>query len=184
MIDGLRIRPAEVADAEALIAYMHRLTNEPHNNITLDPGQWTMTVEQEREFIAKRGDSTEEGIFVVAQIAGELVGVANLNRYNKPTIRHVAMLGVSVDAKWRGKGIGAALMAYLLNWAKANGLVRVELKVFSRNTVAIRLYERFGFKIEGRHPHAALKQGQWREDFTMGLTFPENLGLTAGGTAS
>jgi hypothetical protein len=48
------IREARVDDAPPLVAYMHRLTGEPHNNILLDPGQWTMTEEQEREFLSKR----------------------------------------------------------------------------------------------------------------------------------
>lgn len=165
----LRIRAAEEADAEALIAYMHRLTSEPHNNIVLDPGQWTMTVDEERAYIARQNANADRGTFVVAEIAGKIVGVAGLDRGAKPTNRHTATLGISVDAAWRRQKIGTALMEYLLTWARQHALVRIELKVFSRNPIAIRLYQRFGFVEEGRHPFACCKQGIWVENLTMGL---------------
>lgn len=165
----LRIRAAQESDAEALIAYMHRLTNEPHNNITLDPGQWTMTVEDERAFLAHRNANVDNGIFAVATVGQEVVGLAQLDRGTKPSTRHAATLGISVDAAWRRQGIATALMDYLLAWAGKQALVRIELKVFARNAGAIQLYRKFGFIEEGRHPKALLKQGIWVDDLTMGL---------------
>lgn len=167
----LRIRPAAESDAEAMIAYMHRLTNEPHNNLTWDPGQWTMTVEAERDFIARRAAAGEEGqgLFVVAEVGAEIVGAAQLSRGSRLTNDHAAGLGISIDAAWRRRGIGTALLEHLLAWAREHGVVRIELKVFTRNAGAIRLYERFGFVVEGRHPYAFRKQGVWVEELTMGL---------------
>jgi RimJ/RimL family protein N-acetyltransferase len=172
VLTELHIRPAEDKDAEALIAYMHRLTSEPHNNITLDPGQWTMTVEEERAFLAKRNVDPNKGIFAVATVGHELVGIGQLDRGAKPTIRHAATLGISVDAAWRRRGIATALMTYLLTWAREHDLVRIELKVLTRNAGAIQLYRKFGFAEEGRHPKACCKQGVWVDDLTMGLILP------------
>jgi RimJ/RimL family protein N-acetyltransferase len=169
IIPELHIRAAEEQDAEALIAYMHRLTNEPHNNISIDPGQWTMTVDEERVFLAQRSADSDKGIFAVAKIGHELVGVGQLDRGSRPTNRHSATLGISVDASWRRQGIAKALMAYLLTWARQQDLVRIELKVFTRNVGAIELYKRNGFVEEGRHPKAFCKQGVWVDDITMGL---------------
>jgi RimJ/RimL family protein N-acetyltransferase len=169
---ALRIRAAAESDAAAMIAYMQRLTNEPHNNLTWDPGQWTMTVEAEREFMARQNGAGDHGVFVVAEIGGEMVGAAQLRRGTRPANHHAAGLGISIDAAWRRRGIGTALLAHLLAWARAHGVVRVELKVFTRNAGAIRLYERFGFVQEGRHPHAFCKQGVWVEELTMGLILP------------
>lgn len=176
VLTELRIGAAEEKDAEALIAYMHRLTGEPHNNITLDPGQWTMTVEDERAFLARRNADGDKGIFAVATVGHELVGVGQLDRGSKPANRHAATLGISVDASWRRQGIATALMAYLLAWAREQGLVRIELKVFTRNAGAIQLYRKFGFVEEGRHPKACCKQGVWVDDLTMGLILPPAFG--------
>ncbi|HLL90251.1 MAG TPA: GNAT family protein, partial [Tepidisphaeraceae bacterium] len=163
----LRIRPATPDDAERLVAYVHRLTNEPHNNIVLDPGQWAMTVDEERAFITSRNSSPTHGIFAVAEIGSELVAVGQLDRGQRQTNQHTATLGLSVDAAWRRRGIATSLMDYLIEWARREELVRIELKVFARNAPAIHVYERLGFAHEGRHPYAFLKQGVWVEELTM-----------------
>jgi RimJ/RimL family protein N-acetyltransferase len=169
LIANLRIRPATPDDAEQLVAYVGRVTGEPHNNVVLDPGQWTMTLDDERAFLAARSESPDRGNFVVAEVEGEVVGVGGLDRGQRPTDRHAATLGLTVDAAWRRRGIATAIMNYLIGWARHEGLVRIELKVFTRNAAAIALYERLGFAHEGRHPKAFLKQGVWVEELTMGL---------------
>ena len=165
----LEIREACIDDAAQLTTYMQRLTGEPHNNILLDPGEWCMTEQEEREFLAKRIGKPEQGIFCVAVVEDQIVGVANLNRGPANTRKYAASLGISVDNASRGKGVGSALLGHLVNWARQQNLVRIELRVFARNTTAIGLYEKFGFKLEGRHPYALLKQGVWVDDLTMGL---------------
>jgi RimJ/RimL family protein N-acetyltransferase len=171
MNPSINIRHATPDDAEALVAYMHKLVNEPHNNIVLDPGQWTMTVEEERDFLRKRGEE-DDGIFFVAECAGRIVGVASIRREARPTAHHAASLGVSVDIDHRRKGIGTALMRSLIDWAKENQLRRVELKVFVRNPGAIALYEKLGFVKEGLHRMVFCKQGQWVDEYTMAMILP------------
>ena len=145
------------------------LQMRPHNNVLLDPGQWTMTLEQERKFLTKRVGNSAGGVFCVADSEGQIAGVANLNRGAAISRRQCADLGMSVDFDFRRRGVASALMHYLIDWARAQRLVRVELRVFQRNHVAIHLYERFGFQIEGHHPSAVQKQGEWLDDLTMGL---------------
>ena len=53
--------------------------------------------------------------------------------------------------EWRGRGVGAALLEALLEWAAASPIIeRVCLEVFATNDRAIRLYEKLGFVEEGR----------------------------------
>ena len=166
------IVPPIADDAAELIDYTVRLTAEPHNNISADPGQWSMTIDKEREFI--EGRNSDGAIFVVGKLAGRIVAVGQLDRGQRPTNRHSACLGLSVDASCRRLGIGSAMMEYLLNWADANGICRVWLNVFCRNTAAINLYRKFGFIEEGRHPFAFCKQGVWIDEFTMArIRMPE-----------
>ena len=166
--ENLVIRPATAADAEEATAYVIRLTSEPNNNIVRDPGQWEMTVEQEREFLAKAADNPDQ-LFLVAVLEGRIVGSANILRRAPLTARHAATVGLSVDAAWRRRGIGRALMTTLLEWARKQGLRRVELGVFTRNTVAMGLYLQMGFVVEGLHRRAYLKQGVWVDEYTMAL---------------
>jgi RimJ/RimL family protein N-acetyltransferase len=164
----LQIRQAVAGDAEGLIDHVIRITNEPHNNVTRDPGQWTMTVEEEREFIAKAAGNPD-AFFVVATLDGQIVGSARIDRAARLTARHVASLGISVDAAYRRRGVGMALMRAMIDWARAQGLRRVELKVFTRNAAAIGLYVKLGFIMEGLHRKAFLKQGVWVDEYTMAL---------------
>ena len=56
---------------------------------------------------------------------------------------------IAVKSTERGKGIGTFLMSELISRAKNNGVSRMTLEVKDGNTNAIKLYEKFGFKVEG-----------------------------------
>jgi RimJ/RimL family protein N-acetyltransferase len=80
------------------------------------------------------------------------------------------MLGMSVAREWRGEGLGTRLLEHAIQWARETGIVtRIELFVFARNTGAIRLYERFGFVIEGRRRRSVYKDEQYMDDLLMAL---------------
>ena len=55
-----------------------------------------------------------------------------------------------VAADWRGRGVGTALVAAAIEWARARGLHKLTLSVFPHNDAAIALYRKFGFVEEGR----------------------------------
>ena len=83
-------------------------------------------------------------------------------------MRHAALLGVSVRAGWRDRGVGSALLAAALDWARATGVVtRIELSVYAENARAIHLYEKFGFAIEGRRRDAVRHSGRLVDDLVM-----------------
>ena len=65
--------------------------------------------------------------------------------------------------------MGSQLIQAALDWAQSTSVRRVELSVFARNDGAIRLYERFGVEIEGRHKQAICKRGQYIDTMTMAL---------------
>jgi ribosomal protein S18 acetylase RimI-like enzyme len=51
---------------------------------------------------------------------------------------------------WRGRGVGATLMAAAIGRARDHGLHKLCLEVFAQNAAAIALYRKFGFVEEGR----------------------------------
>jgi ribosomal-protein-alanine N-acetyltransferase len=57
---------------------------------------------------------------------------------------------VAVTRAWRGKGLGARLVAEVLRRAAERGVREVFLEVRPTNTVARRLYEQLGFAPVGR----------------------------------
>ena len=60
--------------------------------------------------------------------------------------RRIAYItSVSVLRAWTGKGIAACLISRCVEHAKASGMRQIILEVASKNTPAIRLYEKSGF---------------------------------------
>lgn len=56
---------------------------------------------------------------------------------------------IAVKSTERGKGIGKFLMSELIARAKLADITRMTLEVREGNIPAIKLYESFGFKVEG-----------------------------------
>jgi L-phenylalanine/L-methionine N-acetyltransferase len=104
---------------------------------------------------------------IVAVLDGKIVGTADLTR-DKGRRSHVGHIGICVDDAFHGRGIGSSLMAALVdtadNWLD---LRRLELAVFVDNAPAIRLYEKFGFAIEGTRRAVAFRDGAFVDDFVM-----------------
>lgn len=53
---------------------------------------------------------------------------------------------VAVDPAWQGQGIGRRMMAYFLQQAREQGILRITLEVRVSNQRAIRLYTSLGFQ--------------------------------------
>ena len=86
-------------------------------------------------------------------------------------MRHSGNLGMGVVAAHRGRGIGTALMDATLNAAKARGFKRIDLTVRTDNAPARRLYERFGFEVEGVCRRHLLVDGEYHESYLMSVLY-------------
>lgn len=88
---------------------------------------------------------------IVAEVDGAVVGFAGLYLL-EDRLDHAGWMCVGVREERQRCGIGALLLETLVVAADVlAGLRRVQLTVFSDNVSAIKLYEKFGFKIEGQH---------------------------------
>jgi RimJ/RimL family protein N-acetyltransferase len=107
-----------------------------------------------------------DGAMFVAEAEGELVGQLGMElaRYG------VADLGMLVAAGWRGRGVGSALVAAGLAWAREAGAHKVALQVWPHNQAAVALYEKFGFQREGLlRRHYRRRNGELWDAVVMGL---------------
>jgi putative acetyltransferase len=116
---------------------------------------------------------TDEEANLVAVHGHRVVGHISLSREEHPVTRHVASLGMAVAVDWRGRGVGSALMAEGIRWARAVGVEKLALSVYPDNTTARRLYERFGFTEEGRLTGHSKKAIGYRDEILMGLWLME-----------
>lgn len=157
---NLQIRSVEPADFGALQA-LHAQPKVIHGTMQLPfPSQ-----ELWRKRCAERADSMQ---VLVACSQHELVGCAALNTPTNARRRHVGELGMAVHDAWHRRGVGAALLGSVLHLAdRWLNLSRIELTVYTDNTPAISLYEKFGFVREGRLVRYAFRDGEYTDAFAM-----------------
>jgi RimJ/RimL family protein N-acetyltransferase len=145
-VEGLRVRPAVPADAQALVELARAVGSEPEGWLISD-SEWR-SASEERRYLRALRRYPHAAVFV-AEVEGEIVGRLSVARESHPASYHVADLGLMVAAGYRRRGIGWALLESAVEWARSVGVSKLELHVFPHNEPAIALYERFGFVREG-----------------------------------
>jgi ribosomal protein S18 acetylase RimI-like enzyme len=84
----------------------------------------------------------ESGAAFVAIEDGHVCGYIGIH----PHAEYGHVLGMLVDERYRGLGIGKALLDRGLAWARGHGLADISLLVFPHNRRAIALYRSAGFE--------------------------------------
>ncbi|KAH9878198.1 hypothetical protein J1614_003415 [Plenodomus biglobosus] len=86
-----------------------------------------------------------------------------------PHHRHTE-IGLDILPEWQGRGYGTEALEWALEHAFLRlGFHRVGIKAFAWNGGALRLYERVGFKVEGREREAFWSEGRWWDGVLMGM---------------
>ncbi|WP_409493416.1 N-acetyltransferase family protein [Amycolatopsis sp. cmx-11-12] len=95
------------------------------------------------------------GLTVVAVEDGRVLGTAKTGPNRDGPGSHVSTASFMVDKYLRGKGVGSALCAYVLDWARKQDFAGMQFNAVAESNVAgIRVYERLGFEIVGTVPGA------------------------------
>jgi RimJ/RimL family protein N-acetyltransferase len=152
---AVEIRRAEEGDRRPL-ALLFAAVAEERDGIAAEP-----PVDVERRAARWDLDST-----FVALADGEIVGLLFVDESSFG----FGELGMMVAAGRRGRGVGTALVAAAIEWARARGLHKLTLSVFPHNEAAIALYRKFGFVEEGRlSRHLRRANGELWDLVEMGL---------------
>ena len=141
------VRHAEPRDAPELTELGDAVAAEPEGWLATVNG-WRSAADERRYLRAVRR-YPHAAVLVAEAEDGRVVGRLSISRDQHPASRHVADLGLMVDARYRRQGIGRALLKASVEWACAAGIRKLELHVFPWNAGAIALYEDFGFVREG-----------------------------------
>ena len=108
---------------------------------------------------------------LVAMSAGQVVGWCDVVPNPRPIYAHAGVLGIALLPEFRRQGIGGRLIWRTLEAARDFGLRRVELTVRESNAVAIELYKKVGFAIEGLQRNRILVDGAYENLVLMGMLF-------------
>lgn len=158
MSDALILRPARLDDLPGL-EQLEALF--PVDRMTRRNLRWMLT--------------RAHGHCTVALLDGDLIGYG-LNFYRRGS-RQAHLYSIIIKPGHRGRGIADALLASLEADAQAQGCNAMRLEVQTTNAVAIRFYERHGYRREGIKP-AYYDNGS--DALKMGKAFPDQAQHRAG----
>jgi L-amino acid N-acyltransferase YncA len=75
----------------------------------------------------------------------------------------VAEVSVYVGEKFRGLGVGRALLSTLVRESEAEGIWTLQAGIFPENAASVSLHESCGFRTVGRRERVGKLRGRWRD---------------------
>lgn len=161
------IRPVIPDDASAWLKYLCQVGDET-DYLAFSSADVSMTIQQAYnylDYISQR----KNDLFLVTAMENRIIASLHFQGARWPRSRHRGQLGISVLEEYWNHGIASSMINCLLDWGRANGITKIDLKVRTDNHRAIQLYSRLGFVVEGTISRECFRQGVYYSAFHMGL---------------
>ncbi len=147
--DAYSIRPAGLADAEALCAFKRQIFGETEF-LLQGLEDFDDQVEVERDIIGRFHHQSNSVLVLAVAADGQVIGLCSIVGGHLWRTRHVGTMSVGVVRAWWRRGVGKRLMAQTIRWAQENPLLeKLALQVHATNTAARAMYAGLGFVEEG-----------------------------------
>lgn len=98
-----------------------------------------------------------------------IVASATLRFHQDEASRHKTGFGITVHDDYQNRGLGTIMTQYMIEIAHRKGLKKVYLLVTTDNERAIHVYNKCGFKIEGRLKKEHYTNGEYGDDYRMAI---------------
>ncbi len=159
------LRPAMKIDAKEIIKAADAIV-ESREYIQKEKAR---SLSEEQAFIDKV--EKEGHLYAVVEVDGKIHGIARVLRGELEMKRHCGVFRTWISENVQGIGIGKSIMKYALDWCEKEGLHKLWLTVFSSNTIAHKLYEQYGFVIEGVQEDQLCIKGEFEDEIYMAYFF-------------
>jgi RimJ/RimL family protein N-acetyltransferase len=162
---GVRLRKPEPSDVDALFA----MKNDPEIAAMLGGFSKGYTRADMSRWVESHAQARDEALYVMVDDGDRVLGHVGLYEIDHRirTGEFAILLG---DKPSWGKGIGLACTRWMVKYGfEELNLHRIHLTVLATNVRAQRMYEKLGFKLEGRLRHAQWKGGQYVDVLCMGI---------------
>lgn len=158
------VEEAQLSDAKALVDLLSQVSQETDFVVAE-----TILSQEDMEIFLERHLESVNEICLVVRVGKELAGVLNVSSTSSPQTNHIGDIFIAVQEKYWGYDLGSLLMEVALDWACHTPVIRrLELTVQARNSRAVYLYEKFGFKIEATKERGAkTKDGEFLDVYLM-----------------
>ncbi len=99
---------------------------------------------------------SDKSVYFVAKFGNELVGY--IGSWYVGDESHIT--NIAVKEEYKRFGIGSKLLERQIEYGNENGIRHITLEVMIKNDVAINLYKKYGFKIEGERKNYCRDTGE------------------------
>jgi RimJ/RimL family protein N-acetyltransferase len=162
------IRKVTTEDAQNMIDFYNVVGGET-DFLSFGANEFKRDLQDYEEYITATSKEPNS-IMLLALIDSEIISIATINSSQKERTKHVGTLGIVISKKYTGLGLGKILMNDLIDWAKQNGVTKkVSLVTNESNTIAIELYKKLGFEVEGLLKQDNFIRGAYSNTVMMGL---------------
>lgn len=162
------IREAVEADAAEMVEFYNRVGAET-DFLSFGGGEYVYDVAKQAAAIS--ADSADKAsVIMLALCEGRIVGIATVSTGSKRRIRHIGVVGIVIELRYCGQGLGRIMMDELISWSRNNGITK-KLNLVTRkdNQRAIKLYESLGFVTEGVLKMDSFEGGRYYDSLAMGM---------------
>ena len=172
--ENMIIRKINASDTECFFNMMCRLDEET-DYMMYEPGERrerTKSPDRLRSVI-EAAESGGDFLLGAVKEDGDIVGFLWAERGTLKRISHTAYIVTGIRSAYRRQGIGTEFFRRLDEWAKENGIIRLELTVETPNAAAKSLYEKQGFAVEGIKKKTMKVNGSYVDEYCMAKIFNE-----------
>ncbi|CAO5682405.1 MAG: hypothetical protein HEEMFOPI_01658 [Holosporales bacterium] len=140
------ISEAKIEDAEEIVFFLNNVGGET-DFLTFGKNDFPYSGEDERKII-ENCLILKQDLMLVCTFKSEIIGHLFLSRSKQTRLAHIANIGVSVYKQYWGEKIASMMLLKSIEFAKKNGINRLEVYVRKDNLMAINLYLKLNFEIE------------------------------------
>ncbi|WP_112181097.1 MULTISPECIES: GNAT family N-acetyltransferase [Paraliobacillus] len=101
------------------------------------------------EEIIKIDNENAKNLFLVVTVNNRIIGYSRCTGNPLQRFNHNVEFGVCVLKEFWSYQIGGNLLQKSIKWADDNHIKKINLRVMETNSRAIKLYQKYGFEIEG-----------------------------------
>lgn len=159
------MRSMQVGDVYTSQAFTRLVAKESHHTLKYE-GMPDIPVDRLTALFTEYGNDPVN-VFIGVFLNDELMGNLRFmqKRADHPWVKHIGIFGMAVQEKYWGLGLGSKLLHAMETHAKTTVIKRIEAEVRACNPAGIHLYQKNGFKIEGRREKAAFIDGKFEDEF-------------------
>jgi len=122
-----------------------------------------------RERIERWFASPQDMIALTALDGDPVVGWSSIYKQPHPRRKGIGDLGIYLHQDFHGVGLGTIMTKQILALAEKQGMHRISLEVVEDNKVAVQLYKKAGFRIDGELKDAYFgADGRYHDSLIMG----------------